>query len=239
MAAQVLDRTDPGKLDSSRRLLVIWQNPETRRFCRIGQLDHKTDGSYIFEYTAANTGSPDFRTLHEFPDTSITYESKSLPAFFRNRVMNSSRPAFREYLEWLAVNADDAELPLEILARTGGPRATDTFHIVEAPTLSNGVFKTRFFVSGVRHCQGAEERLQGLSAGDKLQLRNDAGNEFNPMAILVDVAAGKPVGWVPDWLVDEVHERADSHGPLDVIVEKVNRDAPIHLRLLCRIETSG
>jgi hypothetical protein len=239
MTSNVLDRSHSPELKSSRRLLVIWQNPETRNFCRIGQLDHLTDGRYVFNYSNAETASPDFRALHEFPDTSLCYESASLPAFFRNRIMNSSRPAFREYLSWLAVNAEDTELPVEILARTGGPRATDTFHIVEAPTVDGGIFKTRFFVSGVRHCEGAEERVLALKPGAKLLLRHDSDNVFNPLAMLVDAVAGKPLGWVPDWLVEEVHERLESHGPLEVVVEKVNVDAPVHLRLLCRIESDG
>ena len=40
---------------------------------------------------------------------------------------------------------------MEILARTGGERATDTFHVVDAFEEVDGRCEGRFFISGIRH----------------------------------------------------------------------------------------
>ena len=55
-------------------------------------------------------------------------------------------------------------------------------------------------------------------------------------ALLIDAEADTPVGYVPDWLVNEVHELRDSGYQLDVVAERINPTAPAHLRLLCRLE---
>lgn len=52
-----------------------------------------------------------------------------------------------------------------MLARTGGPRATDTFHIVEDLGEVDGRHVSRFFASGVRYLDGVDERLARIEAG--------------------------------------------------------------------------
>lgn len=38
-------------IDAKRRLFLIWQNPDTRQFIRVGMLSELVDGRYAFEYT--------------------------------------------------------------------------------------------------------------------------------------------------------------------------------------------
>jgi hypothetical protein len=75
-----------------------------------------------------------------------------------------------------------------------------------------------------------------MSDGQRLCLRDDPDNPVNHRAILIDACEREPVGFVPDWLVEDVHTlRAESMDFL-VVADRINVDAPSHLRLLCRLE---
>jgi len=127
---------------------------------------------------------------------------------------------------------------MEILARTGGARVTDTFHVVDSFSDHDGQRRGRFFASGVRYIVGADERLRKLRPGQELVLRQDPLNPVNPLAILLDVTFEQPVGWVPDWLLTDVHAMF-AVGSVKVSVAQVNVDAPTHLRLMCLLETAS
>ena len=43
------------------------------------------------------------------------------------------------------------------------------------------------------------------------------------------------MGWVPDWLVDDIHALRAQDADIEVLVERDNPDTPAHLRLLCRL----
>lgn len=234
---QVLGK--PGASASTRRLLLVWQNPETRKFLRVGELDQLPDGGFAFTYLESSRSDPDFFPLDEFPDQSRSYVTDQLPGFFANRVMSTQRASYGAYRSWLGLDSSGADTPIEVLARTGGPRATDTFHIVDLPGVTEGRFESRFFVSGVRHIPEADARLASLQAGAELGLRPEPDNPENPDAVLVDVTDGEPVGWVPDWLVRELRDLRESGWALRCTVEQVNLEAPPHLRLLVRLESAS
>jgi hypothetical protein len=216
-------------------LRLVWQDPSTRKFIEVGKLSELQNGSFAFAYTKG-ANSPGFLPLAEFPSKDVPYLSDSLPAFFQNRVMSPSRSSYRDYLQWLGF--DDVPTPIEILARTGGTRATDTFHVVDSFAPLGGKRVGRFFASGVRHVDGAHDRLKSLHLGQELFLRDEPQNPANPLAILLDAASDEPVGYVPDWLVAEVHAMREDNDQIRISVEKVNADAPAHLRLLCLLEAS-
>lgn len=219
-----------------RSLLVIWQEPTSRAFIKVGRLDQLPNVGYSFRYLPQAKAELSFHPLAEFPELDARYDSRSLPAFFANRVMNRQRSTYPQYRSWLGLAAEDADTPFEVLARTGGPRETDTFHVVDDLQVGpSGELVSRFFVSGVRHQAGADLLIKGLRPGAPLELRDEPGNAVNPRALLVDVADGHPVGWVPDWLVDDVHDLRATGSDLDLIVEQANPDAPDHLKLLCRL----
>lgn len=218
-----------------RKLLLIWQDPESRRLSRVAQLDALVDGRYVFKYLDG-ADDPAFGHLAQFPVRNQVYISNGLPAFFRNRVMSRSRSDYPQFRDWLGL-APGEDTPVEVLLRTGGPRATDTFHIVDdwAPD-GEGKVCIRFFASGVRHVHGAAERINELQVGDSLELRKEESNPVNPRALFLDASEQQPVGYVPDWLVEDVHRIHSEVGTPSVAVERVNPDAPFHMMLLCRIE---
>ena len=45
-----------------------------------------------------------------------------------NRLMSRKRESFTSYPHALGIDSDAVDTPMELLAWTGGPRATDTFH---------------------------------------------------------------------------------------------------------------
>jgi len=216
-----------------RRLVLVWQDPVTRRFVRVGHLDEFASGRYTFSYDAgASTAS--FDPLAEFPSIDGTYVSDRLPAFFGNRVMDRGRGGYAEYRGWLGLEVE-TDTPFEVLVRTGGGRATDTFHVVDDLRVEGDAVTTRFFVSGIRHVQRAADEVAALRAGATLTLRRDPHNQHNPLAVLLDAAPDRPIGFVPDWLVEEVCELIDSGRLVDVVAERVNSLARPHLRVLCRL----
>ncbi len=237
MGTRELAIEESQRMTAVRRLLVVWQNPATRRFVRVGELDELADGRMAFSYLESAADDPDFFPLDEFPDLSRSYVADGLPGFFANRVMSTHRDSYGSYRDWLGLGDEGADTPTEVLARTGGPRATDTFHVVDLPGVTAGRFESHFFVSGIRYVQDAARRLEALEIGAELGLRPEPENPVNPDAVLVDVRKGVEVGWVPDWLVAELRALREEGQALRCFVERVNPDAPAHLRLLVRLES--
>lgn len=62
----------------------------------------------------------------------------------------------------------------------------------------------------------------------------EPSNAHNANAIQL-VALGEQLGWIPDWLVNDVHSLVENHS-VRVYGERVNLDAPSRLRVLCRLE---
>lgn len=227
----------PGRgIETRRQLFLIWQNPDTRQFVRVGKLTELVDGRYVYQYTDG-ARSDGFHPLVQFPDLDRTYVSGGLPAFFANRVMNNRRPSYSDYLDALGIDSPHLETPMEILARTGGPRVTDTFHLVD-DFVSNrgGLVITRFLASGVRHVAGSGASLEKVHVGDQLELRAERTNPVNSRALLVCAGSGAPLGYVPDWLLNDLISLRDRSESFQVFAERVSPNEHPHLRLLCRVE---
>lgn len=233
MALKQITRYELIRLCPVRSLWLIWKNPETGRYFRVGQLDQLEDQRYVFSYEKQIRDVVGFGPLVEFPALNASYVSDALPAFFSNRVMSQDRENYGDYRRWLGLETDGWDTPMEVLARSGGARATDTFHLVEKPGQHAKVL-SRFFISGIRHSPSPES-AKSLVNGQELELRDDPKNPHNSLALLLDRSDGQAVGWVPDWLLDTVHaERVERK--LRVFVERANMDAPSRLQVLCRME---
>ena len=223
-------------IDPKRRLFLIWQNPDTRQFIRVGVLSELVDGRYVFGYTAG-AQADGFHPLAQFPDLSKTYVSDALPAFFVNRLMSKKRQSYPDYLNAIGIESPGLDTPMELLARTGGPRASDTFHLVDDLAADEGGrVVSRFLASGVRHVEGATDALSRVCSGDELELRPEAANPVNRRAQLVCAVSGEALGYVPDWLLGDLENLLDRAKSYQVIAERVSPDEQPHLRLLCRVE---
>jgi hypothetical protein len=237
MATQSLDPVQLDLTTSRRTLILVWLNPVSRRFVKVGQLDALSGGRLSFQYLNSAWDDPDFTTLLEYPDRAAAYVSDEVPAFFANRILSSDRPNYEQYLGWLGIEGlKPDDVPFEVLARSGGGRETDTFHVVDLPLDADHSFRSRFFVSGVRHFQGSDELIRSLQNGASLQLKLEENNAVNPKAVLIDAADSRTIGYVPDWLCADVHQKVNDGWRVSVIAERVNPDAPAHIRVLCRID---
>ena len=90
--------------------------------------------------------------------------------------------------------------------------------------------------AGIRHRDGAAEAVDSVRAGDVLELADEPDNPVNQRAILVSTRTGHRVGWVPDCLLDTIHELTELDAAIQVTAEHVNPPtSPPHMRLLCRL----
>ena len=71
-----------------------------------------------------------------------------------------------------------------------------------------------------------------------MQLQLEERNPVNPRAVLVNTSDGEKIGYIPDWLCSDVRDLLTESWVLTATVERVNPDAPAHVRLLCRIDAS-
>ena len=233
--------SDPGQhhQHQERSLFVSWRDPDIGSIHPVGRLVRRrgADGErYSFAYLKMAEGLVGFEPLPGLADLHSRYDSDRLFPVFANRVMPRSRPDY----DLLASRVDltgEAD-PFELLARTGGRRATDRIEVFAAPERTvDGESCVLFFARGIRHVNGAADAVASLRPGDELVLADDPENQHNSRAVLLRVSDGQQIGWIPDYLVDHVHDVRDLNGsdPI-VIVEHVNDStvAP-HMRLLCRL----
>jgi transcriptional regulator with XRE-family HTH domain len=220
---------------------VVWQNQRTRQLVQVGSLEF-TGQEHLFSYSAEARLHPDFEPFPAFPDFDRTYKSAELFSFFAGRVPAAAKNTHDSVRSALGLSRVEAT-PIELLARTWGATPHDTLQVVPMPVREGNREITSFLVSGIRHANESNPRVDGhvthLSKGHRLEIRDEPDNPNNPRAILIE-DSGLALGWVPDYMVDEIHKLRDAKSPVAVLVEQANGpDTPWHLRLLCRLEVDA
>ena len=216
----------------------MWQDPSARVFHVVGHLEVYSGPFYHFRYDSSVVeGRVGFDPFPNFPVTSAVYESPDLFPFFANRVLSEDRPEYLNHRRALAL--PDEASQIDFLERSTGARATDGLHVFPMPLPDeHGVVRLIFPAHGVRHIAGAGPVIEQLRPGDPLELREDRENEYNKEALLI--VGDKPVGWVPDFLLEIVRSLLEQSGPRRLTVEAANGpDVPYNLRLLCRLEVEA
>jgi hypothetical protein len=221
----------------NKALFVALQDPATRRWSPVGRLSRNED-VYEFLYTNGAKEIAGFVPFDRMSDLSKAYYSKDLFPIFSNRVLPKTRPEHREYLAWLGLNEQSNDEFLE-LQRTAGARATDNIELIPYPEPNQeGKFEAYFFARGLSHMPAwSQVRAHELTAGDRLFLMGDLQNEFDQAALLM--RTGDPisvVGYVPKYYSTDLREILSSRGAsaVAVTVERVNKDAPMQYRVLCK-----
>lgn len=219
-------------------LYVTWREPGGS-IHPIGLLIRRVDGDgdhFRFAYLKMAEVLDDFQPLAGLPDLHRRYESDELFPVFAHRVMPRSRPEFDALARRVQLGTDAD--PFEVLARSGGRRATDRVEVFSPPHLTeDGRSSCHFFVRGIRHLPQAAPVVAGLRAGEVLDLVDDPDNRYNARAVLLR-SDGTEIGWIPDYLVEHVHQlRELNDANPTVVVEHVNgEDSPSHQRVLCRLD---
>jgi transcriptional regulator with XRE-family HTH domain len=225
--------------DDRREYRVIWQDPTTRGFHHVGWLEH-VRGNFTFSYTDEARSNAAFKPFPPFPLFDETYRASELFPFFAVRLISAMDPNFEAVLDALGLSRAEAT-PAELLAHSSAEPAYDTIQVVPEPVeLPDRSVVRTFLASGVRHVDeqdpdGLSARVAGLKSGDSLDLVPEPSNPFNHRALRL-FAGDAPVGWVPDYLVEEIHAYLGSKREVTLTVERANGpETPWHVRLLCRL----
>lgn len=227
---------------TSRTLFLAWQDQVgTRQWFPVGRLDVlQPESRYRFCYVQGAERARQesgFEPLVDFPDLHKSYESAELFPLFRNRVLAPGRRDFPDYLKHLDLPA--VADPIEILAVSGGYRATDSFEVFPKIVRgADGAFRCRFFLHGWQHVsEAAQHRLQTLQVGEKLYVAIELTNPATGLAIQMQTQDYHMIGWSPRYLVDDlVRALAKAPGSYEAKVVRVNPiPAPSKQRLLVEL----
>jgi hypothetical protein len=239
---------DPVMSKTSQRFVMrflAWQNPEKRGIRVVGRLSMIPTGEetiYEFVYLEGARRAQrkyGFQPFLAFPELDNLYRSNRLFPFFTNRVVPSKRGDYPAYIEELGLTRDDAT-PERILSRGGGRRMTDHVEIFAPPQRDpeSGLDEMFFLLRGLRYMSGGtEERIANLERGTQLSCMLDFQNPHNLRAVMLRTGDNVLLGYVPDYLADDVALLRKNEAPLLVHVERVNPPpAPQGHRLLCRLQ---
>jgi hypothetical protein len=168
------------------------------------------------------------------------YESVDLFPLFDNRLLKESRPEYEAYLRWSGFEPGEAPDPIVVLGVTEGIRQTDAVEVFPCPTQdAYGCYLNKFFLHGIRWMAPAGIlRINALQDGERLTLIPNPQNEYDPQAVGVwTETAPTQIGYVPRYLAAEVNNLAQVCCPdfIELYVHRVNRDAPLQNRVLCRM----
>lgn len=220
-----------------KALFVAYQDTVSRTWTPVARLTH--DGKfYHFAYTRGAKNLPNFVPFGRMNELDAEYVSEQIFPLFANRLLPKSRPEYNDYLNWLGLNGLDHN-DLEELGRTGGLRATDSLELIPCPEpTSSNQYEVYFFCRGIRHMSpDSQARSLTLVKGEQLYLTKDIQNVSDGMALIL--RTDDPVtlvGYVPRYYSAEFSRLIDLVGAdaPKVTVEKVNADAPIQYRVLCK-----
>lgn len=220
------------------KLYVAWQDSNTRAWHTIGRLSRIREG-YEFIFTRG------VELLSKIPEELFQmnvrkkYLSDDLTALFKNKLPSRNRSDFARMAKWL--NLSGGEEDFELLSKFGMIPGGDSILIYPEPLLIKGQYHLEFFVHGMRHMQGdIVSACTQISEGSKLLPLLDLQNPVDHHAVaLRGSSSSLLLGYVPAFYAPDVSRiLLDPKGAEScrISVLRNNSDAPIQLRLLCRLE---
>lgn len=226
---------------TTQTFFVSWQDSSRNLWYPVARF-RKVNGEFEFCYTKGASLARDEAGFHPFlgfDEIEETYHSDSLFPFFKNRVMNPSRPDYGTFLEWLGLDPNEQD-PLVLLAETPARENMDYIEVFPEPSPTpDGRLILRFFTRGLRHFdQAIQNRILELTAGSSLSLMQDFMNPVDPKAYMVRTKNGYvPVGYVPRHLCDLCKRLLESvPNEFSLAIERINNEsAPIQFRVQCQI----
>lgn len=221
------------------KLILAWKNPENRQWIPIGNLEYK-NAMYYFNYTNG-AKITNFQPFGQMNELHKTYSSKELFPIFKNRLLAKSRPEYQDFLGWLDI--ENNENALIELSRSRGIRATDNLQLFLTPEKDkNGDYEVVFFSHGISHIsEHYVKRLSKLKNNDKLLILKDVQNRVEPSALALRTEDDpiELLGYCPSFFVQDFNKLMEINGyeNVRITIKKVNHDAPLQLKLLCKFTT--
>jgi hypothetical protein len=221
-------------------LFVAWRpaTPEQAGWRPVGRLEH--DGHlYRFCYTRG-ARKPGFQSFPGMDQLDRVYESEALFPLFANRLLPRSRPEYEAFLRWGGFDPNNPPDPLVVLGITEGIRQTDAVEVFPCPAPdAEGCYLNKFFLHGIRWLPSAAVgRTATLTGDEPLKLMVDLQNDHDPHAVAVRTESERMLlGYVPRYLAKDVWQLVHQCDIdfIKLVVDRVNRDAPLQNRVLCRM----
>jgi hypothetical protein len=214
--------------------------PQNGGWSPVGRLEFE-NGTYRFVYTQGARTAKGFTPFSGMQSLEDVYESAELFPIFANRLLSKSRPEYEAFLRWSGFDPANPPDPIAILGVTEGIRRTDLIEVFPCPVPDlNGCYLNKFFLHGLRHMpDAARERVLALKAEERLFPMLDFCNSVDPGAVALRTEDGERLmlGYVPKYLTLDFWDLLNQCGlgSISVFVHRVNPDAPLQNRLLCRM----
>jgi hypothetical protein len=189
-------------------LFVTWQAPETRRIFPVARVLRLPDGRYEWAYLRAveEARAHGFAGLPGYEELETVRVGSDLPALFAHRV--PARGGRRSPGAQRAANDSFDPAPITLLVPVGAGR-NERLEVFAPPLPAPlGKFWGVFAARGVGRIPGTEAALESLVPHEALRLRAEPLNPYNPRALLIVRADETPLGYVPDYFVNELAEWA-------------------------------
>jgi hypothetical protein len=220
------------------KIYVAWRDPINRSWHPVGLLSVNENRTFHFVYTkgAFKSNFPFFPRMMKGRE----YNSPVLFPLFNNRIISERRPDYQDTLKWLDINRNEFS-PLKMLSLTEGIKPTDHLEFFQCPVKSvDKKYKVMFMMHGLQYFpKHVIERVNELKEKERLYLVPDPQNNFDKNAMMI--RTDDPVysiGYCPRYLSQDFQELLTKNNVDEIIVsvKKVNKDAPLNFRLLCKIE---
>lgn len=203
-------------------LFISWQVPESRRIYPIARLTLVPSGEFELAYirAALEAERQGFHGLPGFEDLTQVYLSSLLPPLFEGRTVSRGRRVrLVGELEPSSEPANDTldAAPIAISLPRSGSGSPERLEAFAPPLPGNaGKHWGIFVVRGVGRIPGSAALVEQLVANETLALVPEPSNAYNPNAILVARAEGATLGYVPDYLVNELGHFSNAAARLGV-----------------------
>jgi hypothetical protein len=223
-------------------LLVASRSAEPSKggWSPIGRLEFD-QGTYRFVYTKGARTAVGFTPFSGMENLGEIYESDELFPVFANRLLPKSRPEYEAYLQWSGFDPAHPPDPIAILGVTEGIRRTDMIEVFPCPVPDErSCYLNKFFMHGLRYMpEIAKARVLSLKEGERLYPMWDGCNPADYSAVALRPATGDRmmIGYVPRYLAQDALALFHHCTPenIEIFVQRVNPDAPLQQRLLCRM----
>ena len=234
--------------ESVKNIFVVWQDTKSKKQFPVGQLTyiHNNHEAYQFNYIHGVTEaiSYGFQPFPGFPELDATYVSTDLFPFFQNRILLPARDEYEAFVTSLGLSPSEAK-PTDILARSGGRRATDTIEIfapaeiIENNEKDYNIARYYFLLHGLSHMKECAQDLATdmVKEGDRIFMMHDIQNPVDGKAMLLRTGDYCSIGFIPRYLLSDMWILVTLHRDLFFYVYKINRPpSPIQQRIVCIAE---
>jgi HIRAN domain len=224
------------------RLFVTWQEPESRRIFPIARLLRLRSGGYEFAYirAVAEARERGFAGLAGLEATDQVYVSADLPDLFANR-----RPAPRRRGSEPPPTPEPLDAaPITLFVPRSDHSGNERLEVFAPPLpAEDGSYWGVFVVRGVGRLPGSNEIIEALQPQQPMRLRAEPDNAYNPRAVLVLEQGDTSIGYLPDYLANELADLGQAPELLGAQIQSVQRlnyppAAPLY-QVTCRYTCPG